>query len=57
MTRNITLKDGTEIQEIQKGTFSLIFINKRYITITTWKGKVEVKIPSVGTFEVGEIDE
>lgn len=55
MVRNIKLKDGTIIREQQKGVFSIIFPNKRYMTVTTWKGKVEVSAPLHGDFEMGEI--
>jgi len=54
MTKNYKLKDGTIIRELQKGVFSLIFPNKRYITITTWEGKVKVSAYPIGNFEMGE---
>jgi hypothetical protein len=55
MTRNIKLKDGSIIKESQKGVFSIIFPNNRYITVTTWEGKVKVTAPGIGNFEMGEV--
>jgi len=56
MTRNIKLKDGTIVRELQKGVFSLIFPNKRYMIITTWEGKVKVSAQPIGNFEMGECE-
>lgn len=55
MTRHLKLKDGTIIEETQKGVFTLIFTNHRYMTITTWEGKVKVYEPSHGDFEMGDL--
>lgn len=46
------LKDGTEIKEVDKGTFSIVFPDKHYILITTWKGFTEISIPKYGIFEL-----
>ena len=53
--KHYKLKDGTIIKEFQKGTWSIIFKNKRYVTVTTWKGHVEMIIPSYGIIDLGEI--
>ena len=55
MTKHYKLKDGTVIKEIQKGVWSIIFGNKRYVTVTTWTGHVELDIPSYGIIDLGEI--
>ena len=55
MTKCYNLKDGTVIREVGKGTFAIVFPNKRYMTVTTWRGKVEVKIPTIGTFDLGDV--
>ena len=56
MTKHYKLKDGTTIKEVGKGTFSIIFPNKRYMTITTWDGKVKVSAHPIGNFEMGECE-
>jgi len=48
MTRNIKLRDGSEIKETDVGTYAVVFPNKRYIIITTWKGHPEIDIPTKG---------
>lgn len=55
MTKHYRLKDGTIIKEVQKGTWSIIFPNKRYVIVTTWSGKVEMDVPGVGIIPLGEI--
>jgi hypothetical protein len=46
------LKDGTEIKETDIGTFAVVFPDKRFIIVTTWKGFAEVEIPTKGTFQL-----
>lgn len=54
MTRNIKLKDGTIIREVEKGVFSLIFTNNRYISITTRTGKIKVSAHP-NYFDMGDV--
>jgi len=54
MVRHYKLKDGSFIEEVDKGTYALVFPNKRYILITTSTGKPIVDIASYGKIELGE---
>jgi hypothetical protein len=57
MVKTHKLKDGTYIQEQDKGVFAIIFPNKRYLLCTTWEGKVKVDAPGYGQFEMGTVTE
>lgn len=54
MVKHYKLKDGTFIEEVQKGTYAIVFPNKRYMLITTWTGKVVVDAAGYAKFEMGE---
>jgi hypothetical protein len=53
-TKIYKLKDGSFIQETEKGCFAVVFPNKRCMIITTWEGKVKVNALGFGNFEMGE---
>jgi len=54
MTRNIKLKDGTVIKETEKGVFSVILPNKRYVIFTTWGKKAWMNVPQLGPIDMGD---
>ena len=53
--KHYKLKDGTVIKEVGIGTFSIIFPNKRYVTVTTHGRKVWMNIPSMGPIDMGDM--
>lgn len=55
MTKHYKLKDGTGIKELQKGIWSIIFPNKRYVTVTTWGKRIKMNIPSTGLIDMGAV--